>query len=126
MYCDVWDRLETGPVKALAAAWDQPEPESQGQEDALVTHLLSVIPQSSSREAWSDEVRESYRTATIELGLAFSLTQDLGALFTTWDALRVWPMRISDDFINLLSSWHPGALILLAHYCILLKRVEMH
>jgi hypothetical protein len=35
-------------------------------------------------------------------------------------------MRISVEYLDLLSQQHPGALILVAHYCILLRRLGSH
>lgn len=43
---------------------------------------------------------------------------------TTWDVIRLWPLEMSDVFIKMLGSWHPGALLLLAHYALLLKAIE--
>lgn len=33
-------------------------------------------------------------------------------------------MRISIEYLNLLSSWHSGALVLLAHYFFILQKLE--
>jgi hypothetical protein len=122
LFCHIWDDVETGPIKALALAWDLPVAPPKAKTD-LVIRLLSALPAHSSPDAWLDEEYKIYHDSAVELGTAFAATP-LSENYTTWDALRIWPMYASVDFFALLKSWHPGALILLAHYCILLQRVE--
>ncbi|KFY35815.1 hypothetical protein V494_05574 [Pseudogymnoascus sp. VKM F-4513 (FW-928)] len=126
MLCNVWDQLESGPVEPLASAWEVPITFSEAEQDPLMDSLLSAIPVPSSEDSWPQDVCKIYRDAATELGVAFSCTQDPGASYTAWDAIRIWPMRISDAYLNLLSQQHPAALILVAHYCILLKRLDSH
>jgi hypothetical protein len=124
MLCTVWEYLESGPVADLASAWEIPIVVPEGGTTPLVDYLLSLIPLQSSEEAWPEEVCQSYRVSTIELWLAFQNTYSLGTSFTTWDCLRLWPMRIKVEYIKLLDEHHPSALILLAHYCLLLHKLE--
>jgi hypothetical protein len=124
MLCSVWHQLETGPVRALVSAWEVPIIISDDSKASLVDYFFSIIPSRSSEDAWTEEECKIYRDAAVELELAFSCTRALGQTFTTWDALRIWPIRISVDYMNLLGTRHPGALILLAHYCILLQKLE--
>ena len=124
MLCSVWERLETGPVKALASAWELPIETSEECDLHLADYLISAIPSPTSQNAWSEDECQNYRHAAIELGRAFSHTRALGQSFTSWEALRIWPMRVSAEYMGMLGSWHPGALILLAHYCIILKQLE--
>lgn len=126
MVCSVWDQIENGPVKELASQWEVPVEISEEGKLPLTDHLLSVIPSEDSQYAWSEEARRLYTDAAVELGRAFMCTRTLGEKLTTWDALRLWPMKISVDYMNLLNQWHPGALILLAHYCILLQKLDTH
>ncbi|KFY83763.1 hypothetical protein V500_09928 [Pseudogymnoascus sp. VKM F-4518 (FW-2643)] len=126
MLCDVWDQLESGPVGSLVSAWEIPITFSEAGQEPLMDSLLSAIPLQGSEDSWSEDVCQIYRDAATELGVAFSCTQDPSAGFTAWDALRIWPMRISDAYLNLLSQHHPGALILVAYYCILLQRLDSH
>jgi len=124
MLCSVWARLEAGPVKALAAGWEMPIKVSEDDKRHLVEYLISVVLSRDAQEAWPKGIRTVYHDAAVELAWAFSCMRALDESFTTWDALRIWPMRISGEYMDLLSIWHPGALILLAHYCILLQKVE--
>jgi hypothetical protein len=126
MVCTVWDQIVAGPIKDLAEQWEVPVEVLEDGQTPLERYLLSVIPPQSAEDAWPEEVCRVYSETAIALGRAFSCTRALGGKLTTWDALRIWPMLISVEFIELLREWHPGALILLAHYCILLKKVESH
>ncbi|KAH8603109.1 hypothetical protein B0O99DRAFT_605140 [Bisporella sp. PMI_857] len=128
--CEVWAQLTEGLMKGLASVWDEPVEEAlQETVEDLVLHplliyLLSIIPEPTSADVWSEEISQIYRDAALELTRAFSHTQYLGRQFTTWHALRVWPMQLSLAYLNLLSSRHPAALILMAHFCIILKKLE--
>ncbi|TVY62349.1 hypothetical protein LSUE1_G008542 [Lachnellula suecica] len=125
LMCDIWDHLITSPVGALATAWDIPilTPASQ---TPLVTHLLSIIPSSTSPSTWGDELTGLYTSSALALGAAFHSVNSINGTLTPWNALRVWPMDIPDRYLEVLSARHPSALILLAHYCVLLRRIEGH
>jgi hypothetical protein len=124
LFCKVWHQVETGPVWALASACGIPLVVPDSKTD-LVVYLLSAIPEQTSPGAWTLEECKIYHDAAVQLGTAFSSTPPT-EIFTTWDALRIWPMYISVEFYALLQRLHSGALILLAHFCILLQRVESH
>lgn len=124
LLCKVWDCLESGPIKALVNAWGIPIKAPLSRTE-LVIHLLSAIPEESSPDAWLAEECKIYHDAAVELGTAFASTP-LSTNYTTWDTLRIWPMYTKMEFFELLRTWHPGVLILLAHYYILLKKIEEH
>lgn len=123
LLCNVWDDLENGPVKALVCAWDVPELEDDGRRLPLVENLLAMIPPKKTANSWTEEETDTYTDTAILLGHAFtSGTKE--CTFTTWDALRIWPMYSTSKNIQMIRDKHPGALILLAHYCVLLKKLE--
>jgi hypothetical protein len=126
LLCDVWDHLESSPVAPLAEMWDipiliPPFP------TPLLTHLLSLSPSPISSGAWTSRENQIYEQAAKDLASAFASTASHPTSeYTTWDALRVWPMHLSVSFLELINEEHPGSLVLLAHYCILLKKIEGH
>ncbi|KAH7166511.1 hypothetical protein EDB81DRAFT_285424 [Dactylonectria macrodidyma] len=129
LVCEQWDRIETGPLGPLARSWEMPIPGVQEEtQSALTDYLLSILPGNSDiqdEEPWFHSACEIYRETAAQLGWAFATSQALtGNDFTTWDLIRVWPMVISPEFIELLVQEHPAALILLAHYCLLLERIQ--
>ncbi|KAL3420152.1 hypothetical protein PVAG01_08651 [Phlyctema vagabunda] len=127
----VWMNVATGPMRVLISkaqatlecvtdvmAWEAIEYDPRP--------LLSFIPPFESEFAWSEKDCMTYFKAAIELGKAFSCVDDMATTMSTWDAMHMWPMRLTDDFMLLLKDWHPAALILMAHYCVLLKGLENH
>ncbi|PMD27151.1 hypothetical protein NA56DRAFT_676137 [Hyaloscypha hepaticicola] len=123
LLCTVWQHLESTPVAPLAKMWDIPLL-IPSVPIPLLKHLFSIPASSSSfLPPWTPDELQFYEQAAHDLVSAFASAEVVGEL-TTWDALRVWPMQLSVPFIALINDGHPGALILLAHYCILLKRIE--
>jgi hypothetical protein len=116
--------IQTGPLK-----WLIPPEEHTGSSTYCEDPRLSSLASLSSLEpdvAWQGEASVVYLNAFLELRMAFLKTYTRGASLTIWDVVQTWPARVSDDFVTLLSDEHPGALILLAHYCILLKQLESY
>ncbi len=66
--------------------------------------------------------------ALAELSRAFSEAQAARSrsVFTMWTAIYIWPVQVSQGYLDLLRNSDPAALILLAHYCILLEPLESH
>ncbi|PWY95554.1 hypothetical protein BO94DRAFT_530288 [Aspergillus sclerotioniger CBS 115572] len=135
MLCDVWEQLQESPVRALLEAWDIEL--GDDPDHSCLKCLLSVIPNESaatgdigntseSNSPWTEEVTVIYRQAAFELSRSFAYVRARREFLTTWDILRIWPMKVSLEYMSLLHQGHPGALVLLAHYCILLKQMEKH
>ena len=120
MLCHVWDRIGTGPVRHLAESWELLVDNFKFPHQPLLDYLLAIPPKD-----WPDEVRVPYKDSAFALARSFACLQALDENFTTLDVARFWPIQNSLEFVELLVHWHPGALILLAHYCIVLQRVGM-
>ncbi|XRM39978.1 hypothetical protein ABZX51_003305 [Aspergillus tubingensis] len=135
MLCEVWEQLNEGPVRALSEAWDIDL--GYDPETSYLTLLLSVIPDKATATqstgdtnettlVWPEDVTAIYQEAAIVLCRSFAYVRAHRGLLTTWDVLRIWPMEVSLEYMALLHQRHPGALILLAYYCVLLKQMERH
>ena len=121
----VWEYVENGPLKALLCEWTKPVDKYQNlPHSPLVERLMSVVPPSNGEDAWSEGERRMYRDAVFKLGYAFLAAEKLGGDFGIWDALRVWPVILEATYFEYLRVLHPGALIVLAHYCRLLHRLD--
>ncbi|KAH6666064.1 hypothetical protein B0J14DRAFT_605216 [Halenospora varia] len=74
------------------------------------------------------ERMQTYTSALIALSRAFVMAEAAKekGLFSIWTAVQIWPARISMDYLELLKKRDPGALVLLAHYCVLLEPLEEH
>ncbi|KAH7313875.1 hypothetical protein B0I35DRAFT_480521 [Stachybotrys elegans] len=125
MLCDVWDAVETGPTKVLAYAWEVDVHVSEVGDSKMpfLDYFMTLIPTDGS---WSTQSIDAYRTAATMLAESFAFVNghDTKQNLTTWVIMSVWPMRLQDEFIALLSERHAGALILMAYYCVILKRLD--
>lgn len=123
MLCDVWDLIEDGPLATLTTAWESDI--YDGNDLPYWMHFSSIAQEGLS---WSkDEVR-IYGDASLLLARCFVTMeqQQNDSWATTWKILGLWPMRVESEFMTLLYNRHPGALVLLAYYCIILKRMERY
>lgn len=55
--------------------------------------------------------------------LALSAADQMGDALTIWDAIRLWRLTVSLDFISQLRYEAPAALVLAACYCTVLGRL---
>lgn len=127
MLCDVWDRIENGPVSALTFAWDElgaNKFEDAREDLPCLNYFKSLVPGDGS---WSDESVDLHQSAANTLTESFALHGRVKrkSYVSPWNILGVWPVRLEVAFISLLSEGHPGALILLAYYCVVLKDMEI-
>jgi hypothetical protein len=116
--------IETGPLK-----WLIPPEEYTSNSAYCEDFRLSSLSSLSSLEpddSWRGTAPAVYLDAFLGLRKAFCRTYTRGASLPVWDVVQMWPARFSDGFITLLNDDHPGALVLLAHYCILLKQFESY
>lgn len=74
------------------------------------------------------ERMQTYTSALIALSQAFVMTKAAKekGVFSIWTAVQIWPARISMDYLEFLRKRDPGALVLLAHYFVLLEPLEDH
>ena len=126
MVCSFWGDISNGPTAELANQWEVPIEIPEDTKSPLIDYLLSVIPSQGSEHAWPEDICSLYTDTAVELGRAFMCTDTLDEKLTTWDALRLWPMLISVEYMNLLNNRHPGALVLLSHFCIILQKLDSH
>ena len=119
MLCDVWARIGTGPVRYLAQFWEILLDMFECSDQPLLNYFPAIPPND-----WPDEVRVPYNNSALALARSFSCMDALNERLATLDVVRFWPIHNSVEYVELLSNWHPGGLALLAHYCIVLHRVE--
>jgi hypothetical protein len=120
MLCDFWDQIGTGPVRYLAESWEALVAISEMPHQELLDYFLAIPPAD-----WPKEVRIPYKESALALARTFSCMQAMDEGITALDIVSFWPIRNSAEYADMLGNWHPGALILLAHYCIVLHRVGM-
>jgi hypothetical protein len=122
----VWSWIEAGSMAPLVEPFDRGLLGLAGSTDAAQFDKLDILLEPSA--ASPPDVKEKLaicKAALVELRTAFSLSYLAGdkAYCRRLASFR-WPVKISEDFLILLSKREPMALILLAHECILLAREE--
>jgi len=123
-----------GPISPLATEATAghsptPEPEEPESEDAVRLDLLFRVPflgQSSIAKRIAEVKPSPFPGALMKLQEAFSKIQVARSVSkcTLWTVIYAWPAQVSQDYLDLLKDRDPPALILLAHYCILLEPLE--
>ncbi|KAJ5664399.1 hypothetical protein N7507_005130 [Penicillium longicatenatum] len=118
----VWDRIESGPVGILGDAWET-EPDVGDSKLPYLEQFMSFVPPDGS---WSESVVSVYRDAASALAGAFAYvdSETTNIDVSTWNILGLWCVRLKDDFYRLIFERQPGALLLLAYYCVIMKRME--
>lgn len=122
MLWDVWPNIHEGPLRSLIV-----DLQADVIPETLVWpqlgKLYDIVPTDGT---WSEREIEVYKAAAY--GLAESFAQiDLAAVdgqARAFHMLASWPIKIQDEALLLLSRRHPGMLILMAYYCICLKKLD--
>jgi hypothetical protein len=131
----IWQFIENGPLAPLKMEGIDgehlaPVPETPEYARRLGGLLAAISFSGKNRIA--QKVTEGSLSplpgALVELSRAFSKAQAARSrsVFTMWTAVYIWPVQVSQDYLDLLKDRDPAALILLAHYCILLEPLESH
>lgn len=122
LVCGFWDTIGNGPLASLAASWDIPIMMEDERSSRIATILLSALDHDClDGYQISDEIHNVYVQAASELALAINAAQKFGSALTIWDAIRLWLLTLSLDFVNEVKKETPRSMILLACYCIILE-----
>lgn len=121
-----WQFIKVGPVSPLLEGFHH-GPVNEEVMQLYLARFLSLIPSDSS---WSPSATTTYRAAANELAMAFaSANYDWPGRtehVRTFNILALFPLRVDEDFLVLLVQNHDAALLLMAHYCILLRKLEAY
>ena len=120
----LWPQIATGPMKPLIGKEDGEADITQSTDDP---HLAALLPlfSSDSDILGADSAELDVCTTALEiLRWVFSLPYIDPSSFTYRYVIQLWPAKVPQAFIGLLNDYRPGALILLAYYCVLVKRTQ--
>jgi hypothetical protein len=121
-----WERLCRGPFGPLLLDNPVPDYSLRNTDDEQLEKLEGMFPSptdsSTSLEAKQDAHKiEICREALTELRKVYQLIAIRTRLSNeAW--FRVWIGNISQEFVELIFDRDPRALVILAHYCVLIKR----
>jgi hypothetical protein len=131
----VLQNIENGPLKAFRLEGIDREFLSAVSENPEHARRLGGLFAAISRPAKGQIANQAtggdlspLPAALLELSSAFSKAHvaQSYSVFTIWTAIYIWPGKGSQDYLDLLEGKDPAALILLAHYCILLAQLDSH
>lgn len=122
-----WSWIQNGPMAPMLEPIPRNTSVLNDTDDKQLRGLQSLLdsPTLINRDEQTLDKTKLYHEALYELRRAFAESYSLEnpAFCVRWASFD-WPVRVSEGFIKLLSEKEPRALILLAHYCVLLKREE--
>ncbi|RDH30829.1 hypothetical protein BDQ94DRAFT_180859 [Aspergillus welwitschiae] len=131
--CHIFKPIE-GYIRTLPIAMIMAEDDHQSKIsaksycDPRLDKLFNLVNPDASKQASEPfEVHHSpLLSALTLLSSAFSRAHEAQARnnYSLCVALHVWPVRVPDAYLGLVKQRHPVALVLLAHYCILLLPLE--
>ncbi|KAH7397820.1 hypothetical protein BKA64DRAFT_753543, partial [Cadophora sp. MPI-SDFR-AT-0126] len=94
---------------------------SQGKPLIRPNPSFSSTPSPPSK---SSQNLATYHSALLELRRVSALPYSPHRTICFKTAAHMWPGSVSQDFVELIYERDPTALVLLAHYCVLLKKVD--
>ena len=117
----VWHHIAPGPLHALVTLKEGPVNKRGGLNDLQLTALLPLL----TSPDLSPSMSEIYCTTLNQLRETFFAASIVDERASARDSACHWPAVVSQDYLHLLNREEtPEALILLAHYCVLLKHLE--
>lgn len=135
IFASVWPYIQDVPFTAIAiggAEHDEqvtPSPEKPFYDARL--HGLIELIKSYATKNMNKSTEVPYTplvSALLILTRAFAKAEAAQSrnAYTLLVAVHTWPVQVPQDYLDLLKDRNPVALILLAHYCILLRPLEGH
>ena len=116
--------LEDGPFSSLFQDRGLPLDCTLNPDDGYFTVILPLLSPSTTVVTKDEEELLICRAALQELrkeaALPYSPYHTLGAKVIP----LIWPIAVSEKYINLVHSGYPKALIVLAYFCVLLHQAE--
>ncbi|KAK3714330.1 hypothetical protein LTR37_007916 [Vermiconidia calcicola] len=94
----------------------------------LLFNSIDALPRRLSEHTIINDSQEYHAvtqaTATLLASAARSYAAD--SLYGLWNGLDTFTHSVPDHFVRMLEAHHPAALVMFAHWCPLLSRLETH
>ena len=118
----VWPWIKNGSLGGLLPD-DIEKPSPQGLSEAAENQFLQLsrLCESSSNE---EKVVEAYTGAIGGLRNCYVKLYSKASFECEVSIAFLWPVMIPQEFITMLNSRTPEALIILAHYCVILHHLD--
>ncbi|KAH9207170.1 hypothetical protein DL95DRAFT_483984 [Leptodontidium sp. 2 PMI_412] len=119
-----WSALEQGPFATVLESTALPVEKSWNPDDAYLadvqTHWEKQRMDRKVVDEGLDECIKTFDELRRVLCLPFAPYQT----FTIMSAVYFWPGMVSQEYMKLVYERRPEALVVLAHYCVLLKQAD--
>lgn len=124
----LWAHITAGPLALTIEPGivDDPNDFSASPDDHHLTELFPLLSLPPIASAEDQAEMGEYRAALQELRRTYRMphTSSTAGTYLPKSAPFAWILRVSSNFLAMLSERRPIALILLAHNCVLLKQFE--
>ena len=118
-----WPALERGPYQPLLLCTTGPTEPSDNPDDVHLAKLEELlVPPNGSQLVDHDLI--VCKMALDELRRVSALPYSPCKTLEMKACIYIWPGTVSQEFVELMYERKPEALIILAHYCVLLKKMN--
>jgi Fungal specific transcription factor domain len=126
-----WHWVKEGPLGPLLdmGKFEEPSPTEETLEYTEKFNSLKQLwdperPSKTSTAHFTDhDVEDFEKTLELLKSTYGVIVHDSGTVDTV-GVIHAWPIRVPESFIQMVNQQRPEALILLAHYCLLLNKVD--
>lgn len=120
-----WADMEKGPLSPILKLWEgseEPPDQTSPEDDAKFLTLMRLWDPSPGNLTGSEV--DALNKALNLLRHVYGQLPYFGMRVCAISATFSWPVQVPDVYIEMVQKRQPEALILLAHYCLLLNRVN--
>lgn len=87
--------------------------------EALPSRLAGLEPESADETS-------SISRAIHGLRRSYSIIHSSDTLAALWNGVDSWPLFLTENFIHMIATARPAALVIFSYWCVLLRRLERH
>lgn len=119
-----WTDLIEGPFGPLITRAEEPVLPEDNPDDVHLVKIYKLLDQSKQTTAADARVLAVCRDALEKLRRVAAVPHSHAKKLGPLAVINVWPGIIPWEFLLLLHERRPEALVILAHYCVLLKQLN--
>ncbi len=119
-----WKTLEGGPFRPALTRARFPVDRSLNPDDGPFLKIFDCLqPSSDGEDDFEIEVlRDTIEELRRVSALPYSPCHQMGIM----EAMYIWPCAVSRAYVELVHRRRPEALVILAHYCVIVKKCNSH
>jgi hypothetical protein len=119
-----WVALTRGAFGPLLACRVLPGSYGAHPEDETLARICALLEPTTASSRRDERELGECRQALEQLRRIWALLLSPCGFFAVQNVIYIWPGVVSQGYIQLLHNRRPEALVVLAHFCVLLKRVH--